>query len=106
MPVAELFKALGDPTRIEMVRRLSDGAPQTINSVSSGLGISRQGARKHLQILADAELVRLEPKGRDTNVILDRDTLEQGRAFIAEMESRWDIRLEALRQFVDGEVGQ
>jgi DNA-binding transcriptional ArsR family regulator len=103
MAVAELFRALGDPTRLEMVRRLSSGAPQTITSVSSGLNISRQGARKHLQILADANVVTLEPKGRDTDVSLDRNTLEQGKVFIAELELRWDERLEALRHFVDDE---
>jgi DNA-binding transcriptional ArsR family regulator len=101
--VAELFRALGDPTRLEMVRRLSSGAPQTITSVSGGLDISRQGARKHLQILADAKVITLEPKGRDTGVYLDRETLEQGKAFITELELRWDKRLEDLRRFVDDE---
>lgn len=106
MAVAELFRALGDPTRLEMVRRLSSGAPHTITSVSSGLEISRQGARKHLRILADAKVITLEPKGRDTGVRLDRDALEQSKAFIAELELRWDKRLEALRRFVDeGQMG-
>lgn len=103
MAVAELFRALGDPTRIEIVTRLSSGTPHTITSVSSGLEISRQGARKHLQILADAKVITLETKGRDTNVCLDRNTLDQGKAFIAELELRWDKRLEALRRFVDEE---
>jgi DNA-binding transcriptional ArsR family regulator len=102
MAVAELFQALGDPTRLELVRRLSSGSPHTITTVTGGLKISRQGARKHLQVLADARLVRLEPKGRDTVVSLDRDRLGQGREFIAEIERRWDTRLEALRTFVGG----
>jgi DNA-binding transcriptional ArsR family regulator len=101
MAVAELFRALGDPTRLEMVKRLSDGTPYTISTVSMGLDITRQGARKHLQILADAGLVTLVPKGRDTSVHLERVNLEQGKAFIAELERRWDMRLEALRMFVD-----
>jgi DNA-binding transcriptional ArsR family regulator len=103
MAVAELFRALGDPTRLEIVQRLSSGAPYTITTVSSGLKISRQGARKHIQILADAKIIYLEPRGRDTVVCLDREGLEQGKAFIAELEHRWDKRLEALRRFVDDE---
>lgn len=101
MPIAELFRAIGDPTRLEMVRRLSSGAPYTITTVSSGLDISRQNARKHLQILADTQLIRLQPKGRDTAVNLDRERLDQGRAFIAEIERKWDTRLENLRRFVE-----
>ena len=103
MAVAELFRALGDPTRVEMVRRLSSGNPYTLTSASSELEISRQGARKHLQILAEAKVINLEPKGRETIVRLNRDTLEQGKAFIAELEQRWDKRLAALRRFVDDE---
>ena len=103
MAVAELFRALGDPTRLEMVRRLSSGTPQTISTVSNGLDITRQGARKHLQILADAKVISLEPHGRDTDVRLDRESLERGKSFIIELELRWDKRLEALRQFVDEE---
>lgn len=102
MAVAELFRALGDPTRLEIVRRLSSGTPYTITTVSSGLEITRQGARKHLQILADAKVVRLEPRGRDTIVRLDRARLELGKKFIADLELRWDRRLEDLRRFVDG----
>ena len=36
-------------------------------------------------------------------VNINREALEKGKAFIAELERRWDKRLEALRTFVDGE---
>lgn len=45
----------------------------------------------------------LKPRGRDTDVILNRKTLERGKAFISELELRRDQRLEALRLFVDDE---
>jgi DNA-binding transcriptional ArsR family regulator len=103
MAIVELFRALGDPTRLEMVQRLSNGSSQTIGSVSNGLEISRQGARKHLQILADANIVTLHPKGRDTIVTIDLNTLDQAKNFISELEMRWDQRLEALRDFVEND---
>ena len=103
MVTAELFKALGDPTRLEIVQRLSTGDSYTISKVSSGLGITRQGARKHLQMLADANVIKLEPKGRDTAVILDNETLKQGKIFIAKLEQQWGTRLKALQQTVDYE---
>ena len=103
MPVAEIFRALGDPVRLEMVQRLSRDRRQRITVVSKGLGITRQGARRHLQVLADAGLVSLEPTGRDVWVELDPKTLDQARAFIAELERQWDIRLDALKGFVEHE---
>ncbi|MHB8637757.1 MAG: ArsR/SmtB family transcription factor [Fimbriimonadaceae bacterium] len=102
MAVAEVFRALGDPVRLEMVQRLSNGAPCTITTVSGKLGISRQGARKHLQVLVNAKVIKMEPKGRDVLVQLDLAVLDQAKAYIAELELCWDKRLEALRRFVEG----
>lgn len=99
--LASVFRALGDPVRLEMVKRLSAGSPFTIASVSKGFGISRQGARKHLQVLADSGLVLLEPKGRDVQVELSPKGLVRARAFIAEVESLWDARLDALKRFLE-----
>jgi DNA-binding transcriptional ArsR family regulator len=103
MPVAETFKALGDPIRLEMVRRLSDGSPYTVGSLSDGLGLTRQGARKHLQVLADVKLVSLQTTGRQTEVTLDPITLAAAKSFIAELELRWDRRLQALRDFLESD---
>ncbi len=101
MLVAETFKALGDPIRLEMIERLSDGSRRSVGSLFDGLGLTRQGARKHLQVLADAELVTLEIKGRQTEVSLDPTTLASAKTFIAGLELQWDQRLVALRDFVE-----
>lgn len=102
MKEAEIYKALGDPIRLKMVMRLADGLPTTIGDLSSNLGISRQGARKQLQVLVAAEVVHLYPKGRETQVTLDDGTLKIARDFIAKLESQWDRRLDALKSFVEG----
>lgn len=98
-----VFKALGDPVRLEMVRRLSDGASVTIGALASGFGITRQGVRKHLQVLADALLVSLRPQGRETMVRLQPEVLAFAKAHILELEARWDVRLAALKAFVESD---
>jgi DNA-binding transcriptional ArsR family regulator len=101
MKLADTFKALGDPVRLKMIERLSSGESYTVGHVSSGMPVSRQGARKHLQVLADAGLVTLESIGRETNVKIDVAALNAAKSFIEEMELRWDHRLLALRNFVE-----
>lgn len=101
MTVAVTFKALGDPIRLEMIQRLSAHSAQTVGSLSHGLGLTRQGARKHLQVLADARLVLLKPRGREVEVTLAPEAIDEAKAFIAELESRWDKRLKALQEFVE-----
>ncbi|MES2622957.1 MAG: helix-turn-helix domain-containing protein [Patescibacteria group bacterium] len=101
MSPVELFKALGEPTRLEMVERLSNYGSQTLTSLFKGMHITRQGARKHLQILADSKIIILLPDGRNTIVQLDQHAFDVGKKFIAKLELRWDKRLEALKNFVE-----
>jgi DNA-binding transcriptional ArsR family regulator len=101
MEVVDIFHALGDPTRLEIVERLAHGKIYNISRLSKNLPISRQAIRKHIQILADAKIISLEPKGRDTEIHLLRDTLDQGKSFITHLELQWDKHLNALRDFVE-----
>lgn len=98
---AEIYKALGDPIRLEIVKRLSSQSPSTVGELSKNLGISRQGARKQLQVLVQANVVHLRQRGRLTDVTLDTKTLQIARAFISKLERQWDDRLEALKKFVE-----
>jgi len=99
--VAQIFKALGDPVRLKIVKRLSDGSSYTIGNLSKDLGISRQGARKQIQTLVSAKVVHLKPVGREIKVTLDTSSLELGRAFIANLENQWDQRLKALKDLTE-----
>ncbi|MEZ5477046.1 MAG: winged helix-turn-helix domain-containing protein [Thiolinea sp.] len=98
---AGIYKALGDPIRLQMVMRLANGSPATIGELSENLGVSRQGARKQLQVLVAAKVVHLVPQGRETQVTLDTATLQMARNFISKLESQWDQRLARLKNLVE-----
>ena len=101
MALAHVFKALGDPVRLEIVNRLADGTPCTIGALSENLGVTRQGARKHLQVLVSANVVELTPEGRETKVTLNTTSLDAAKSFIAKLEAQWDQRLQALKEFTE-----
>ena len=101
MAVEAIFKALGDPVRLEIVTRLSDGSSYTIGRLSEGLGVSRQGARKQIQSLVSAEVIELHAEGRETRVTLNKDSLHVASQFIEQLERQWDQRLLALKQLVE-----
>ncbi len=101
MVAVELFQALGDPIRLEIVQRLSRQDRWTINTLSDGLGLTRQGVRRHIQVLADVNLIRLEPRGREVHVQLDPQGIAEAKSFLAAIERQWDRRLDALRRFAE-----
>lgn len=101
MMTADIYKAMGDPIRLTLISRLAANQPLSIGDLSKNLGISRQGARKQIQVLVDAELVELRPQGRSTEVLLQSEKLRQARDFITHLEAQWDQRLAALKNFVE-----
>jgi DNA-binding transcriptional ArsR family regulator len=98
---ANVFNALSDPIRIEMVSRLSRGSSFTVGAISSNLGVTRQGARKHLWILEQAEVIKLCKKGRTTEVQLNPGSFTIIKEFISKLEHQWDQRLLALKELVE-----
>jgi DNA-binding transcriptional ArsR family regulator len=62
-PAAALFRSLGDPARLMIVRRLSAG-PARVTDLVSGLGLGQSTVSKHLACLRHCGLVASEPAGR------------------------------------------
>ena len=99
---AQLFAALGDETRQQLLARLLDG-PLSITSLTEGTGISRQAVTKHLRVMADAGLVRADKRGRESVWTIEANALEDARAFIEQISTRWDNALARLRSLVEDE---
>ncbi len=62
-PAAALFRSLGDPTRLAIVRRLATGPARVVELVQA-VGLAQSTVSKHLACLRDCGLVASEPVGR------------------------------------------
>jgi DNA-binding transcriptional ArsR family regulator len=72
----ELFKALGDATRLEVLGRLiSAPEPQTVSEIADCCGVHLSGVSRHLAMLRDAGIVRSEKVGREVRYEMDSQTL-------------------------------
>ena len=61
----EVFKALADPTRRELLDRLFKEDGQSLGALEEGLPMSRFGVMKHLKVLEGAGLVTTRRRGRE-----------------------------------------
>ena len=86
----EVFKALADPTRRELLDRLRADNGQTLNELCERLAMSRQAVSKHLAILEDANLVATVRRGREKLHYLNP-------APIGEIYDRWIGKYERTR---------
>ena len=66
----EVFAALADPTRREVMRSLAEQPGLTASSLAGDLPMSRQAVSKHLSALSGAGLVSARREGRETRYTL------------------------------------
>ena len=88
--LTEVFKALSDPTRLKLVKLLSECSPGEcegalcVNALARTLGVTQSAVSQHLRVLRQAGLVRGERHGYFVHYSLDRDRLEQYRVRLLE----------------------
>lgn len=99
---APVFAALGDPTRLALLARLSDGEPRSISALSEGSPLTRQALTKHLRVLEGAGLVGSERTGRETRFAYRPEPVRQARAYLDRVSAQWDGALGRLKAFVEG----
>jgi DNA-binding transcriptional ArsR family regulator len=100
---AVLFAALGDATRLGLLRRLSVAGPLSITRLSEGTGLTRQAITKHLNTLGAVGLVRHARRGRERVWELERKRLEKARAYLAHIAAQWDAAAARLKAFVEAD---
>jgi DNA-binding transcriptional ArsR family regulator len=102
--VSTAFAALGDPTRLAIMARLSQGEA-TVTELASPFPISMPAITKHLKVLENAGLIsrsrdaqwrpcRIEGRGLKPVA----DWVEQYRAFWEESFDRLDLYLQSIQQ--------
>ncbi len=98
---APLFAALGDPTRLHVIARLSSEGPLSITQLTEGADVTRQAVTKHLSVLATAGLVRDFREGREHRWELKTRQIEEARRALAVISHQWDEALQRLRAMVE-----
>src|SRR5436190_19194492 len=88
--IDEVFRALADPSRRQLLDSLNTRSGQTLRDLCSGLEIARQSVSKHLAILEAANLVTTVRRGREKLHYLNA-------APINEISERWITRYERER---------
>ena len=103
-PRADVFAALGDPTRLALIERLRGDARRSIAELGDGLAMTRQAVSKHLRVLERAGLVAGEKSGRETRFALRAEAVADARGWLDDIAGQWDDALTRLKTHVEGDV--
>jgi DNA-binding transcriptional ArsR family regulator len=94
------FSALSDPTRREILERLSTG-PASISELARPIGMSLPGVMKHVHILEQANLVTTEKNGRTRECRLGPGEMEDVTRWVEAYRQRWERRLDRLERYIE-----
>lgn len=100
-----VFHALGDATRRQMLRELSQGE-RTVSQLAEPFAISLAAASKHIKALESAGLIRREVRGRTHLCRLDPGPLASAQEWLRFYERFWTESFDTLDRLLRQEAAQ
>ena len=94
-----MFRALADPTRRAVVRRLSRGPTPTM-ALAKPFRMALPSFLQHLALLEEAGLVRSRKQGRVRTYALAPKRLAEAADWLATQRALWDQRLDQLDEYL------
>ena len=91
----DIFQAIADPTRRAIIILLATQA-LTPNAIAEDFHTSRQAVSKHLQILAECELVKQEQRGREIYYSLQIEKMKEIDNWLSEFRKIWETQFNQL----------
>lgn len=95
----EVFAALADPTRREVLRRLGRG-PASVGELARPFAMTLPSFVKHVRMLEASGLIRTVKRGRVRTCALNRERLSVVDGWLAEQRRIWTDRTDRLEEFV------
>ena len=103
----EVFKALADPTRRELLDRLFERDGQSLSALEAELPMSRFGVIKHLKVLEEAGLVTTQKRGREKLHFLNPVPIRLIHdRWVGKYARPWASALSELKQDLEQEENQ
>lgn len=104
--LSRTFAALADPTRRAILARLEKEQSASISALAEPFAIKLPAVMKHLDVLADAGLIRRFKRGRTVEVRLFPKPLADAMAWLERYERFWSPRLDRLASYAKKKEGE
>ena len=93
--VDRVFQALGDPTRREILEKLTE-RPHSVSHLAEPLGLTLAAIVQHIQVLEESGLVQTEKVGRVRVCRIEPRGFQVAKQWIEDRRTVWERRLDRL----------
>lgn len=98
----DVFKAIADPTRREIINLIAHNN-MNLNALADNFNISRPAVSKHIKILTECGLLVIKQQGRERFCQADLRQLQEVTDWAEQYRQFWMKKLDALGNFLDKE---
>jgi len=98
----QVFRALADPSRRQILDRLVAG-DASVNELASGFSTSRPAISRHLRVLREATLVVERREGRRRIYSVNPQPMSHADAWLGKYRVFWAARLQALKAMLEAQ---
>lgn len=95
-----VFAALADPTRREILSRLSQGSA-TVGEIAAPFAMSAPAISQHLKVLERAGLVTRSAHAQWRTLSMQAESLDEASAWVERHRRDWNLRLDALESHLE-----
>jgi DNA-binding transcriptional ArsR family regulator len=95
----DVFQAIADPTRRAILGLLAVQT-LTVNGIAEHFKVSRPAISKHIRILEECELVKIEQKGRERYCQAKLKKLSEVDTWLEQYRQEWEQRLDRLEDYL------
>ncbi|MBK8635881.1 MAG: winged helix-turn-helix transcriptional regulator [Saprospiraceae bacterium] len=96
----DVFQAIADPTRREIIGMLSKKS-LNVNTIADNFDMTRQAISLHLKILSECGLIVISQNGRERVCNAEFEKLNEVSVWVAQYKQFWESKLDALEVYLE-----
>lgn len=92
--------AIAEPNRFNILQILKEG-PSSVSEIVGKLGISQPHVSRHLRILAELGIVRVQKKAQLRIYSIEAQPFQEINAWLQSFSQVWDDRMDNLEEYLN-----
>ncbi len=96
----DVFQAIVDPTRREIIALIADRQPLTLNQIAEHFDITRPAISNHIKILNECGIISIEQVGRERHCKIQPGNLKEVSDWIGQFNRLWEQRIDSFEKYV------
>jgi len=101
----DVYQAIADPTRRDIIQLLTNQT-LNLNALAGHFDISRPAISKHIKVLTECGIVKIQQKGRERYCRADLKKLKEVDKWLDNFRRFWNRKLDALGDFLEKQADE